>query len=176
MFVLDRVLGNTKTDESLKLEVQRKEKLSEVEYIELAFHDAARRRLRVTTSAGNSFGIDLGPADALRDGDVLVGEGEPLLMVVVKVAPTEAMALRMSKQLPPEQLFEFGVRLGHMLGNQHWPMTVENDVVLTPLTIDKKVMETVVKTHGFDGIVWEFIPVEPGDVPSGMPHMHHEHQ
>lgn len=174
MLVLNHVLGNTKADEMLRLSVQRKEKLHEVEYVELAFHDASRRRLRVTTSAGQSVGIDLGDAEALRDGDVLIGE-DPGLMFVVNVAPTEAMALRMSKKLPADELFEFGVRLGHMLGNQHWPLKVEHDVVYTPLTIDKKVMETVVKTHGFDGLVWEFVPVEPGDVPSGMPHIHHEH-
>ena len=175
MLVLNHVLGNTKTDERLGLEIQRKEKLHEVQHVGLAFHDASRRRLRVTTSAGQSVGIDLGNADALRDGDVLVGE-DPTMMFVVDVAPTEAMALRMSKELPPDQLFEFGVRLGHMLGNQHWPVTVENDIVYTPLTIDKKVMETVVRTHGFDGVVWEFVPVEPGDVPSAMPHIHHEHR
>lgn len=174
MLVLNRVLGNTRSDERLALEVQRKEKLHEVEHIALAFHDAARRRLRVTTSAGRPVGIDLGNADALRDGDVLVDPAGDL-MAVIDVAPTEAMALRMSKELPPEQLFRFGVLLGHMLGNQHWPVTVENDIVYTPLTIDKKVMETVVRTHGFDGIVWEFVPVEPGDVPSGMPRIHHEH-
>ena len=175
MYVVNRLLGNIHKDESLALEVQRREKLGEVDTVSLAFHDAGRRRLRVKSANGRSLGVDLGTADVLKDGDLLALEEDLTLLVLVQIAPSEAMALRLGKEMPTEELFAFGVRLGHMLGNQHWPIRVERDVVLAPVSIDRKVMETVVRTHGFDGIEWEFVPVEPGDVPTGMPDIHHEH-
>ncbi len=174
MYVVDTTLSNIHTDESAALNVQRLEKEGKVERVYIPFHDAGRRRLRVTTDQGTHIGVNL-PDGALQDGDVLAGEEGSDRLVVVEVAPSEAMALRMSEEVPIGELFAFAVQLGHMLGNQHWPITVKDDVVLTPLSIDHKVMETVVKTHGFTGIEWEFIPIQPGDVPTAMPHIEHEH-
>ena len=39
------------------------------------------------------------------------------------------------------------IRLGHVLGNQHWPVAVVGEQVLVPVTLDRAVMETVLKTH-----------------------------
>ena len=175
MFVVDRVLGNTRNDERLALAVQAKEKSGEAERVLVSFHDAQRRRLRLTTEGGTEVGIDLAAGRALQDGDVLYRSPDESRVVVVEVAPSEAVAIRLSREMPPEELFAFAVRLGHMLGNQHWPIQIEHDVVLTPVSIDRKVMDTVLKAHGLDGLEWEFIAVEPGRVPTGMPHVQHEH-
>ena len=175
MYVVTSTLGNLNNDESLALEVQRLDKEQKVGRVHIPFHDAGRRRLRVTTDDGLHVGVDLDDGTALQDGDVLTGEEGTDRLIVVEIAPSEAMALRMSKEIPSDQLFEFGVLLGHMLGNQHWPITVKDDVVYAPLSIDHKVMETVVRTHGFDGIEFEFVPVKPGDVPTAMPQIEHHH-
>lgn len=174
MFVVDKVLGNTHRDEPLALDMQAKAKTGAAEHVEVSFHDAQRRRLRLTTPSGLEVGVDISHAHGLQDGDVLSG-GDGTKFIVIDVAAAEAMALQMDGSIPPEELFAYGVRLGHMLGNQHWPVSVENDVVMTPVNIARKVMETVVRTHGFPGVVWEFIPVEPGRVPTGMPHIEHNH-
>lgn len=175
MHVVNRVLGNINADESLSLEVQRLDKQKKVERVLVPFHDAGRRRVRVRTDQGTDIGVDLPLDEALQDGDVLPVGDDADRLVLIEVAPSEALALRMSREIPADQLFEFGVRLGHMLGNQHWPITVKEDIVYAPLTIDHKVMETVVRTHGFDGIEFEFVPVRPGEVPSAMPHIEHRH-
>jgi urease accessory protein len=175
MYVVNQIVGNLHDNESVALDVQRLEKEGKVERVYIPFHDAGRRRIRVTTDHGTNIGVDLPVDHALQDGDVLVGAEGTDHLVVIEVAPSEALALRMSKEIPADQLFEFGVKLGHMLGNQHWPITVKDDVVYSPLSIDHKVMETVVKTHGFDGIEFEFVPIKPGDVPSAMPQIEHHH-
>ena len=175
MHIANQVLGNIHADESLSMEVQRLDKQKKVERVFVPFHDAGRRRVRLRTDQGTDIGVDLPMDEALQNGDVLAIGDESDRMVLIEVAPSEAMALRMSKEIPADQLFECGVRLGHMLGNQHWPITVKDDVVYAPLTIDHKVMETVVRTHGFDGIESEFVPVQPGDVPTAMPHIEHRH-
>lgn len=175
MYVVNNTLGNLHENESLALDVQRLDKEHKVERVFIPFHDAGRRRIRITTDHGTNIGVDLPVDHSLQDGDVLPGEDGTDRLVVIEVAPSEALALRMSKEIPADQLFEFGVKLGHMLGNQHWPITIKDDVVYSPLSIDHKVMETVVKTHGFDGIEFEFVPIQPGDVPAAMPQIEHHH-
>ena len=61
------------------------------------------------------------------------------------------------------------VELGHALGNQHWPALVKGTRVFVPLTVDRKVMASVMNTHRFEGIRYEFVP---GDdiVPYLAPH------
>jgi urease accessory protein UreE len=39
------------------------------------------------------------------------------------------------------------VRLGHVLGNQHWPVAVVGEQILVPVALDRAVMETVLRTH-----------------------------
>jgi urease accessory protein len=175
MLVVDTVVGNVHSDEHLALSIQRKEKDGSALRVRISAADAQRRRLRLSTETGIDVGVDIGRGSALQDGDVLCRQTDTEQLVVVDVAPTEAMAIRLSGDVPADELFAYGVRVGHMLGNQHWPVQVEKDVVLTPVSIDRKVMETVVATHGFAGLTWEFIPVKSGRVPSAMPRIEHHH-
>ena len=50
------------------------------------------------------------------------------------------------------------VELGHALGNQHWPALIKGDHVYVPLTVDRKVMASVMNTHRFEDIRYEFVP------------------
>ena len=56
--------------------------------------------------------------------------------------------------------------IGHALGNQHWPALVKGTRVFVPLTVDHKVMASVMKTHRFEGIRYEFVPGEDIGRPS----------
>ena len=61
------------------------------------------------------------------------------------------------------------IELGHALGNQHWPAHVKGTRVFVPLTVDRKVMASVMNTHRFEDIHYEFVP--GGDiVPYLAPH------
>ena len=58
----------------------------------------------------------------------------------------------------PEIALRTCVELGHALGNQHWPALVKETRVFVPLTVDRKVMASVMNTHRFEGIRYEFVP------------------
>ena len=47
---------------------------------------------------------------------------------------------------------------GHAIGNQHWPAVVKGTRMYVPLTVDRKVMDSVMRTHAFPGIRHEFVP------------------
>jgi urease accessory protein len=61
-------------------------------------------------------------------------------------------------QQTPEVLAQTCIELGHALGNQHWPAVVKEGKVYVPLTVDKKVMSSVMKTHAFSGLSYGFQP------------------
>ena len=56
----------------------------------------------------------------------------------------------------PETMIRRSVELGHAIGNQHWPAVVKGTQVYVPLTVDKKVMLSVMETHHLEGITFEF--------------------
>jgi urease accessory protein len=60
--------------------------------------------------------------------------------------------------LAPAEAMRTCVELGHAMGNQHWPALVKGNLVYVPLTVDRKVMASVMDTHRFEGIRYEFIP------------------
>ena len=58
----------------------------------------------------------------------------------------------------PRLLIRSAVELGHAIGNQHWPAVVKGTKMYVPLTVDRKVMDSVMRTHAFTGITHEFVP------------------
>ncbi|MDE6451284.1 MAG: urease accessory protein UreE, partial [Odoribacter sp.] len=58
----------------------------------------------------------------------------------------------------PEEIIRRSIELGHAIGNQHWPAIVKGTKIYVPLTVDKKVMLSVMDTHHFEDITYEFQP------------------
>jgi len=59
---------------------------------------------------------------------------------------------------PAETLLARSLEIGHALGNQHWPAVVQGAKVYVPVTVGPKVMATVIKTHGIEGVSTSFAP------------------
>src|SRR4029077_15980829 len=57
----------------------------------------------------------------------------------------------------PEIAMRTCFELGHAMGNQHWPAVVKGNRIYVPLTVDRKVMASVMDTHRFEGIRYEFV-------------------
>ena len=58
----------------------------------------------------------------------------------------------------PETIIHISVELGHAIGNQHWPAVVKGTKVYVPLTVDRKVMDSVMRTHHIENVTWSFQP------------------
>ena len=59
--------------------------------------------------------------------------------------------------LSPEEIIRISLELGHAIGNQHWPAVVKGTKVYVPMTVDRKVMLSVMDTHHIDDIEYEFV-------------------
>ena len=61
-----------------------------------------------------------------------------------------------SAVLFPEYIARTAFELGHAIGNQHWPAVVKGTRVFVPMTVDRKVMESVMRTHSFENVTVTF--------------------
>jgi len=142
-----------------------------VESLALDHWEAQKNRFRKVTAGGREIAVSLERGAFLRDGDVLVWDAATSCAVVARISLRDVMIIHLDELAaqPPDYAMRTCVELGHALGNQHWPALVKDHRVFVPLTVDRQVMASVMKTHRFEGIRFEFVP---GDdiVPYLAPH------
>lgn len=146
MLHLSHRLGNVHTSPMLQeqtTEWRREGNLDEVTIEERA---ARKSRLRLLTNAGREIGLIVPRGTELRDGDVFA-LGEDAGRLLIHIALQEVLVLTPYANLHDHERWAWAVRLGHVLGNQHWPVAVVGEQILTPVTVDRAVMETVLTTH-----------------------------
>ncbi|GAA0715692.1 urease accessory protein UreE [Dactylosporangium roseum] len=121
--------------------------------------EAQKRRLRKRTSGGVEVALSLARDTRLRDGDILTWDDPRRTATVVHLMLGEVMAVELGgvAALPPETLIRTVVELGHAIGNQHWPAVVRGTTVYVPVTVDRKVMDSVMRTHAFAGVSHTFV-------------------
>lgn len=166
MEVITEIIGNVHSPEW-------KEKLKDA-HIETIFLDqwtAQKSRFLVKSDHGNEFPIALKRGSRITDGDIILFDPEKKNAVVLHLDLSNVLVIDLEglKNLTPEEVIRVSVELGHAIGNQHWPAVVKGTKVYVPLTVDKKVMLSVMETHNIDHIRFDF---QPGNevIPYLAPH------
>jgi urease accessory protein len=159
-----------------------------IDWFELDQWEAQKSRLRKATAGDVELALSLDRNSHLHDGDVLVWDEASRTAIVARITLREVMIIDLQEVVGEqvEQMVQTLFELGHALGNQHWPAVVKGTKVYVPLTVDKKVMNSVMKTHALPGVRHEFMPgsdVIPYLAPhesrrlfggaSDTPHSHH---
>jgi len=131
-----------------------------VDTLELDHWEAQKTRFRKHTRGGAEIAVSLDRGSFIHDGDVLVWDAQTPAVVVASIRLRDVMTIYLDEmaETDPSIALRTCVELGHALGNQHWPALVKGTRVYVPLTVDRKVMASVMKTHHFDGIRYEFVP------------------
>lgn len=122
--------------------------------------DAQKNRLRTHSDLGLEIAISLPRLSFMKDGDVLYYDAASNQALVVEIALRDVLVIEIDKaaDLGPELLTRTCFELGHALGNQHWPAVVKGHTVYVPLTVDEKVMGSVMRTHHFEHVRYHFMP------------------
>lgn len=131
-----------------------------VDFLELDQWQAQKNRFRLKTKAGTEVAVALERNSHLHDGDILDWDEASRTLIATRIHLKEVLVIRLDALLanPAETLARTCFELGHALGNQHWPAVVKGTTVYVPLTVDRQVMASVMKTHAFIGITYEFQP------------------
>lgn len=154
MKIYTEVIGNVNTSPEWKERLED----ADVDYIFLDQWTAQKSRFLGKGTSGEEYPIALARHTQIVDGDVIDFDPETKKAIVLRMQLSPVLVIDMSKleSMSPEQIISISVELGHAIGNQHWPAVVKGTKVYVPLTVDKKVMESVMDTHHIEGITYEF--------------------
>jgi len=164
----------------------------EVEHIDLDQWTAQKSRFVVDGDRGSRYAVALQRRTRLADGDIIEYLPEQRRIAAVRIRLSDVMVADLSslEGEPSRMLIRIALELGHAIGNQHWPAVVKGTKVYIPLTVDRKVMESVMRTHRFEGVAYSFQPgseiipyLAPHEIrrlfggtgPDSGVHRHHEH-
>lgn len=95
-------------------------------HVDIGWGDAGKHRQLITTDTGIEVRITLPRSTFLFDGAVIADDGTNA--VVVRRPPEPAIRVRFADNTGQALLL-----LGHLLGNQHAPIDVDEDAVTVPL-------------------------------------------
>jgi urease accessory protein len=158
MILVEKTLGNIKDGEWLERSHQ-----GMVDYLFLEQWEAPKNRLRKASDSGLELAISLPRSEYLHDGDVLFHDPASGRLVVARIALKEVMVIEMQELdgLSPAEILQISFELGHGLGNQHWPAIIKGTTIYVPLSVDRNVMSSVMRTHAFKHASMHF---EPGEL------------
>ncbi len=155
MILIESVLGNRHEPEwRARLDSAK------IDYLELDQWESQKSRIRKRTVAGQEMAISLDRGAHIHDGDVLRWRDEDRSAVVARIDVRDVMVIDLSAvtQCDPLLSIRTCIELGHAMGNQHWPALVKGDKVYVPLVLARKVMDSVMRTHAFEYITYDFVP------------------
>ena len=157
MEIFDSVLGN-----AFEAAWAGRLEGAHIDWLELSQWDAQKNRFRKKTASGRAMAVALERGHSLRDGDILEWDEEKNSAVVCRIRLCPVMVLELSSlyRLPVEEMLASAVRLGHALGNQHWPAVIRGGSVFVPVTTDKNVAASVMDTHAVPGVSYVFLSGE----------------
>lgn len=153
MEVLTEVIGNTHSPEwHGKLDG------FDVESVFLDQWTAQKSRFLAKGDKDNEYAVALKRHSQVADGDIVAFDPENKKAVVLRLKLSPVLVVDMSGLAgkDPDLVIRTSVELGHAIGNQHWPAVVKGTKVYVPLTVDKKVMLSVMETHHIEDITFEF--------------------
>lgn len=136
----DSVLGNAKSDDSLKRKFADMQAKGQAETIRVSRLESTRARMRKTSSSGTDVALTLSPGTTLRDGDVVALAEDK--MIVVQREPETLASVELKHDSHEDEMVELAVVVGHKIGNLHRPIMLEGRTIFFPIQADSE-LETL---------------------------------
>ena len=102
---------------------------STFEQLLLTRSDLGKRLLRRQTHKGTDVGIQLGSGTVLHDGDIFQDDDTNVLIVQL---PEKTLSIKCTALDKTGAL----VLLGHIIGNRHRPISIQDDTITFPIQSD----------------------------------------
>lgn len=133
---------------------------ADIEYVDLDQWTAQKSRFVVEGDRGSEYAVALKRHSQLLDGDIIEYLPREHRVVAIRIRLSDVLVADLSAlaREKPDTIIHIAVELGHAIGNQHWPAVVKGTKVYVPLTVDRKVMDSVMRTHHIESVTWSFQP------------------
>lgn len=131
MITVRSILGNVRSEGKLRELFENFQIENKVERVLLSRMEAQRSRIRRTSDRGTDIAISLDNGFALKHGDVLLVEENRLILV--EYEPEDVLGFKIIGNLPYEQKITVAIKLGHIIGNLHKPLSTKGEVIYVPL-------------------------------------------
>ena len=153
MEICTEIIGNIHSPEW-------KDRELDIEFIPLDQWTAQKSRFLAKGENGTEYPIALKRQTQVVDGDIVYLDEATGKAGVLRLDLSPVLVLDLSslEGQPPAEIIRRSLELGHAIGNQHWPAVVKGAKIYVPLTVDKKVMLSVMDTHHLEGVAYEFQP------------------
>ena len=155
MKIHTEILGNLSAPEW-----REQARQARIDYVELDQWTAQKSRFVAATDAGEECAVALKRHTQLLDGDILEYDPDRRHILAVRIRLNDVLVADLGALTAesPETMLRTAMELGHAVGNQHWPAVIKGTKAYIPLTVDRKVMESVMRTHRLEGVVVSFQP------------------
>ncbi|EPG0370385.1 hypothetical protein ACSWVZ_003253 [Photobacterium damselae] len=146
MIIVNEILGNY-------LFLEKDLVNYECDTMHLEHWESSKSRIKKKTEGGRDIAISLERGKHLHNNDIIYIDHNKKIFITVEMKLKNVLKISLDSNADINTIF----KLGHALGNQHWPAILENHAIYVPLYVDEKIMRSMLKTHNFKDIDIEFI-------------------
>ena len=134
MLTITSIIGNIFDDKKLMTKFKQMESRKNCERLKFSRLELERGRIRKKTDLGTDIGLVLDSGTRLHHGDVIVSNLKKF--IVIEQLPEKVISIKIKnlKDNPSRT-----VTLGHIIGNRHKPIVINDDVLSFPIQADSEV-------------------------------------
>jgi urease accessory protein len=130
VITISSTLGNIFDDNEWNEKFIKVSQANNFETLKLSRTDLSKNRLRAKTNKGTDLGIVLNSDSKIQNGDVLLFEQEKFIFI--QQNPEKVISVT-KKDKTEANFDETLVLIGHILGNRHRPIQIEDEKIFFPI-------------------------------------------
>ena len=128
MLIITSIIGNIFDDKKLMTKFKQMESRKRCQRLKISRLELERSRIRKKTDLGTDIGLILDSGTRLHHGDVIVSNLKKF--IIIEQLPEKVISIRIRElKKNPTGL----VTLGHIIGNRHKPIVINDDVLYFPV-------------------------------------------
>ncbi|MGK7892894.1 MAG: urease accessory protein UreE [Xenococcus sp. (in: cyanobacteria)] len=166
--IVQKYLGNIAEDSNLEKRIKVARETNCYLEVALQHSELMKGRILTKTSSGAEIGIIKSRDLVLRSGDIFETETGNLLLI--KIAAEKLMVLSFEQSLNNNYAMDL-VSLGHILGNHHYPIKIDQNKIYVRLITDAKVIVKMIAELKIPGLKITFETNNGQEIPD-LSHTH----
>ncbi|QSJ19851.1 urease accessory protein UreE [Nostoc sp. UHCC 0702] len=164
-------LGNSLENVSLSERIAKARSSELCLEVHISQTDSRKGRIHTHSTTGVAVGIVKNRDWSLREGDVLETEQGKLLLIHLQDEKVMVLSFTEPVTQHPIEL----IHLGHVLGNHHWPIIVQNNKLYVQLVADIELIESTIRNFQITGLQIDYELHSAARHLDFSQHNHHEH-